>query len=334
MVNLLMISPGLVWCCNLLQWKSHCKLCIPINLRSTRTTAITGVRANHNPVQGLTNLCTLLQPMWWLWLCLLDSHQGHHETPMQWMLMWLGDEAQSHSVLPMWEDRSHQTQLSSGIRCLHSRYRSIGKRWRSHTRRDHCRVGFYVLQQVNSTTLIAIQELFHTPVHKWEPWIYSSYFPEPRNDSSAIHPIHDSPPLCPKCIPKWEQQIPKHYVLAATPSERSLNLDIAIQTTDTGEVHAVSALLNSGATGLFIDPEFGVMKSPDHAIISMGYVRKTLKLNSLFFFIYFRPREPKHNSKCSQTDVGIIFLTHVIIVCGICLYVRVPVAWSNTLKYM
>jgi len=29
-----------------------------------------------------------------------------------------------------------------------------------------------------------------------------------------------------------------------------------IQTTDTGEVHAVSALLNSGATGLFIDPEF------------------------------------------------------------------------------
>jgi len=42
----------------------------------------------------------------------------------------------------------------------------------------------------------------------------------------------------------------------ATPSERSLNLDVAIQTTDTGEVHAVSALLGSGATGLFIDPEF------------------------------------------------------------------------------
>jgi len=80
--------------------------------------------------------------------------------------------------------------------------------------------------------------------------------PEPGNDSSAVHPIPGSPPLDPKHIPKWEWQLPRHYVLAATPSERSLNLDIAIQTTDTGEVHAVSALLDSGATGLFIDPEF------------------------------------------------------------------------------
>jgi len=84
----------------------------------------------------------------------------------------------------------------------------------------------------------------------------SSYSPEPGNDSSAIHPIPDSPPLHPKCIHKWEQQLPKHYVLAATPSKRPSNLDVAIQTTDTGEVHAVSALLDSGATGLFIDPKF------------------------------------------------------------------------------
>jgi len=40
------------------------------------------------------------------------------------------------------------------------------------------------------------------------------------------------------------------------PSERSFNLDVAIQTTNTGEVHTVFALLDSGATGLFIDPEF------------------------------------------------------------------------------
>jgi len=33
-------------------------------------------------------------------------------------------------------------------------------------------------------------------------------------------------------------------------------------------------------------------------------VRKTSKLNSLFFFIYFHPREPKHDSKHSQTDRG------------------------------
>jgi len=43
-----------------------------------------------------------------------------------------------------------------------------------------------------------------------------------------------------------------------------------------------------------------------HAIASLmsGSVRKTLKLNSLFFFIYFHPREPKCDSKHSQTDHG------------------------------
>ena len=33
-------------------------------------------------------------------------------------------------------------------------------------------------------------------------------------------------------------------------------LKVEIQTTDTGGVHAVPALLDSGATGLFIDPDF------------------------------------------------------------------------------
>jgi len=192
---------------------------------------------------------------------------------------WCDSETRpkSHSVLLMWEDRSHQTQLSWGIQCLHhdcgrmfrlhpawaccigcshSRHRSIRRGGRSRTRRDHCRVRFYILWRVNSMPLLQSKNCFTPLFINENPESNSSYFPEPRNDSSAIHPIHDSPPLCPKCIPKWEQQIPKHYVLAATPSERSLNLDIAIQTTDTGEVHAVSALLNSGATGLFIDPEF------------------------------------------------------------------------------
>jgi len=33
-------------------------------------------------------------------------------------------------------------------------------------------------------------------------------------------------------------------------------------------------------------------------------VRKTLKLKFLFFFIYFCPVDPKHNSKHSQSDCG------------------------------
>jgi len=39
-------------------------------------------------------------------------------------------------------------------------------------------------------------------------------------------------------------------------------------------------------------------------LLLLTTVRKTLKLNSLFFFIYFCPREPKHDSKCSQTNHG------------------------------
>ena len=34
------------------------------------------------------------------------------------------------------------------------------------------------------------------------------------------------------------------------------------------------------------------------------FVRKTLKLKFLFFFIYFHPVEPKCDSKHSQTDCG------------------------------
>ena len=35
--------------------------------------------------------------------------------------------------------------------------------------------------------------------------------------------------------------------------QRSLRLNIELQTTDTGETRAVKALLDSGATGMFID---------------------------------------------------------------------------------
>jgi len=142
------------------------------------------------------------------------------------------------------------------IGCSHNRHRSVRGDRGSCTRRDHCRVKFYISQRVNSTPSLQSKNHF-APLFINENSESNSFnSPEPGNDSSAIHPIPGSPPLHPKCIPKWERQLPRRYVLAATPSERSLNLDIAIQTTDTGEVHAVSALLNSGATGLFIDPEF------------------------------------------------------------------------------
>lgn len=57
-------------------------------------------------------------------------------------------------------------------------------------------------------------------------------------------------------IPKWERRLPNRYVVASTPTARSLNLKVEIQTTDFGEVFATDALVDCGATGLFIDTEY------------------------------------------------------------------------------
>jgi hypothetical protein len=58
---------------------------------------------------------------------------------------------------------------------------------------------------------------------------------------------------------KWERRLPAKFVIASsddsTPS-RSLKLKVEIETTDTGEVKSLSALVDSGATGRFIDRDF------------------------------------------------------------------------------
>jgi hypothetical protein len=56
--------------------------------------------------------------------------------------------------------------------------------------------------------------------------------------------------------PKWEQQLLRCYVIASTPSLKSFKLNVAMQTTDTGEVFASKALLNCGATDLFVNSNF------------------------------------------------------------------------------
>jgi hypothetical protein len=55
---------------------------------------------------------------------------------------------------------------------------------------------------------------------------------------------------------KSEKRLPECYIVAANPSSNSFELKISIQTTDTGEVHTTTALLDSGATGLFMNLEF------------------------------------------------------------------------------
>ena len=79
------------------------------------------------------------------------------------------------------------------------------------------------------------------------------------NDSDPVHVegemVLDVPnsilPKRKRC-PKWEKRLPARYVIASVPGERSLQLSVEIQTTDTNHRIQVWALLDCGATGLFI----------------------------------------------------------------------------------
>ena len=54
------------------------------------------------------------------------------------------------------------------------------------------------------------------------------------------------------CILKWECKLPRKYIIAACPRPRSLGVKVEIQTTDTAEVRAGPALIDSRATSLFM----------------------------------------------------------------------------------
>src|SRR3981189_2876049 len=53
-----------------------------------------------------------------------------------------------------------------------------------------------------------------------------------------------------------ERRLPKRFVIATTPSDNSLNIDVEIETTDTAMKRNTSALVDCGATWLFIDTEY------------------------------------------------------------------------------
>ncbi|KAG5718649.1 hypothetical protein E4T56_gene16663 [Termitomyces sp. T112] len=57
-------------------------------------------------------------------------------------------------------------------------------------------------------------------------------------------------------IPAWECCLPHCYIVASTPSTNSLKLQVEIETTDTQQIQSVVALLDSGATGLFLDTDY------------------------------------------------------------------------------
>ena len=57
-------------------------------------------------------------------------------------------------------------------------------------------------------------------------------------------------------IPSWERCLPCKYTVASTPSATSLSLEVELETMDMQCTQQVQALLDSGATGLFMDVMF------------------------------------------------------------------------------
>ena len=78
--------------------------------------------------------------------------------------------------------------------------------------------------------------------------------------AQVIQPVENLPTER-KSRPNWEKCLPTKLVIAAleetkSTHPRSLNLKVSIKTTDTGVVKSLNALLDSGATGCFIDRDY------------------------------------------------------------------------------
>jgi hypothetical protein len=80
------------------------------------------------------------------------------------------------------------------------------------------------------------------------------------NICDDIEPLLDAPKNTirkPKKNRKaWELRLPKKYIVASTPSDNSLEIQVGIQANDANIEIATSALLDCGATGMFMDSEY------------------------------------------------------------------------------
>jgi hypothetical protein len=55
---------------------------------------------------------------------------------------------------------------------------------------------------------------------------------------------------------RWEHQLPTKYIISTTPSANSLSLKVEIETNNSRLKHGVEALVDCGATGLFVDMDW------------------------------------------------------------------------------
>jgi hypothetical protein len=87
----------------------------------------------------------------------------------------------------------------------------------------------------------------------------------------ALEPVMPKNPPLPKVKrPRWEKKrLPREYTLATTPSDCSLNLPIQLQTTDMQLIKATKALLDCGATRLFMGKDFTQQENINTKKLSM-----------------------------------------------------------------
>ena len=83
---------------------------------------------------------------------------------------------------------------------------------------------------------------------------------EPSSDTceneTAVQTPSNPHPTFPPHRPQWERRLPRRLVIAASPSENSLLVDVEIETTDTAAKRRTEGLVDCGASGLFIDDKY------------------------------------------------------------------------------
>jgi len=120
-------------------------------------------------------------------------------------------------------------------------------------------------------------------------------------DSELIDALSLNPPVTalPR-KPKWKKRLPKLFAISALNARgTSLLLPVEIGTTDTNELHSVKALLDSGATGSFINQDF---------VRSKGMNTRTLSHNIPVFNVDGSPNEAGQISEV--VDVVLRYKTH------------------------
>jgi len=114
----------------------------------------------------------------------------------------------------------------------------------------------------------------------------------------ALPPIPLVP--APLCKPKWEKRLPKLFSISVLDTRgTSLLLLVEIRTMDTSELHSIKALLDSRATGSFIDCDF---------VCSKGMNIRTLSCNIPVFNVDGSPNKAGQISKV--VDVFLHYKTH------------------------